>query len=145
MNLRLASIVGFILMVAGLAALLMLRSLLADSIVTGPFQIAGIALMVWARVTFRKRSFHLAANPTEGGLVTSGPYQFVRHPIYASVVLFTMAGVITRLSPGSIVWSLVMIVGVALRVYAEETLVTLRYPEYAEYAARTKRIIPFIF
>jgi protein-S-isoprenylcysteine O-methyltransferase Ste14 len=56
-----------------------------------------------ARVTFGGRSFHVGANPTEGGLVTKGPYRFVRHPI-AEI-----------------------------------------YPGYAEYARRTKRVVPFLF
>jgi len=30
-----------------------------------------------------------------------------------------------------------------IRILAEEHLVTERYPEYIEYAKRTKRIIPF--
>jgi protein-S-isoprenylcysteine O-methyltransferase Ste14 len=143
-NLRIASILGFILMLVGLGALILLQSLLADSAITITLQVAGVAFMVWARTTFGRRSFHLAANPTEGGLVTSGPYRLVRHPIYASVLLFTMAGVATHISPEAIGWSVVLMTGVGFRVYTEEKLVVLQYPEYAEYAAKTKRIIPFI-
>ena len=32
-----------------------------------------------------------------------------------------------------------------IRIAAEERLVLERYPEYAAYAARTKRLIPFVF
>jgi protein-S-isoprenylcysteine O-methyltransferase Ste14 len=35
--------------------------------------------------------------------------------------------------------------GLAHRIISEERLVRERYPEYSEYAARTKRIIPFVF
>jgi protein-S-isoprenylcysteine O-methyltransferase Ste14 len=31
-----------------------------------------------------------------------------------------------------------------VRIVAEERLVTARYPEYVAYAARTKRVIPFL-
>jgi protein-S-isoprenylcysteine O-methyltransferase Ste14 len=41
-----------------------------------------------ARVTFGRRSFHAAANPTAGGLVTTGPYRLIRHPIYTAACLF---------------------------------------------------------
>jgi protein-S-isoprenylcysteine O-methyltransferase Ste14 len=144
MNLRIASILGYLLIVVALVTLILLRSILADSVITGILQIAGFAFMFWARVTFGKRSFHLAANPTEGGLVTTGPYRFVRHPIYASVLLFTLAGVLTRISLESISCTIVLTIGIAIRIYAEEKMVVLRYPEYVEYASRTKRIIPFI-
>ena len=144
MNLRITSIVGFVLMVGAVLALLALRSLLADLTVTIILQIIGVVLMIWARMTFRRRSFHLAANPTEGGLVTSGPYRFIRHPIYASILLFTVAGVISHISLESIILSMVFMIGVVLRIYSEEKLVVLQYPEYTSYAAKTKRIIPFI-
>ena len=48
--------------------------------------------MVAARITFGRRSFHAAANPTEGGLVTTGPYAYIRHPIYAAILYFVWAG-----------------------------------------------------
>ena len=49
---------------------------------TGPLtitvQAAAALLMIWARLTFGMRSFHASANPTEGGLVTRGPYRWLR-------------------------------------------------------------------
>ena len=65
-------------MVLGLLALIVMRRLLSPSWVVIILQTLGTALMIWARVTFGRRSFHLAANPTEGGLVTTGPYPI--HP-----------------------------------------------------------------
>jgi protein-S-isoprenylcysteine O-methyltransferase Ste14 len=35
--------------------------------------------------------------------------------------------------------------GIAIRVVTEEQLVAVQYPEYREYAKRTKRLIPFVF
>jgi protein-S-isoprenylcysteine O-methyltransferase Ste14 len=54
--------------------------------------------VIWARVAFGRRSFHLAANPTEGGLVTTGPYRLIRHPIYTGVCLVAGAEVLAHLS-----------------------------------------------
>ena len=101
--------------------------------------------MVWARITFGSRSFHFAANPTEGGLVTTGPYKYFRHPIYASVLYFAIPGVIANLTGLNVLLLILLIVGVAIRIYTEETLVIRQYPDYAEYAIRTKRIVPFLF
>jgi protein-S-isoprenylcysteine O-methyltransferase Ste14 len=36
------------------------------------------------------------------------------------------------------------VAGAGLRIAAEERLLLERYPEYGEYADRTKRIIPFL-
>jgi hypothetical protein len=72
--LRWQSILAFALMVVGLIWLVERREVLAQSIPGLAVQAAGIALMIAARITFGIRSFHAAANPTSGGLVTSGPY-----------------------------------------------------------------------
>jgi|WetSurMetagenome_2_1015567.scaffolds.fasta_scaffold154845_3 protein-S-isoprenylcysteine O-methyltransferase Ste14 len=139
------SVLGYVLMVIGLLLLVYNRELLSSSIFLIPFQAAAIGFMIWARVTFRSRSFHLMASPTEGGLVTTGPYRYVRHPIYASALLFVFAGVSGNLSVGSVCAGLLVFLGAYIRILSEESLVIERYPEYREYAAKTRRLIPFIF
>jgi len=108
-------------------------------------QAAAVLLMLWARLTFGARSFHAPADPTEGGLVTTGPYRFIRHPIYAAICLFVWAGVAAHLSPVSVTLAGILTAGALLRLFCEEQLVVAQYPEYAEYARRTKRMIPFLF
>ncbi|MFN8177817.1 MAG: methyltransferase [bacterium] len=132
-------------LVAAVVALLFRHQLFAGGLVSLVAQGVAAALMLWARVTFGWRSFHGAANPTSGGLVTSGPYRFLRHPIYAAVLLFVWAGVASHASLPSIALALVASAAVAVRIVCEERLVRERYPEYAGYAATTKRIIPFVF
>ena len=144
MPLRFVSLCGFGLLVIGVIALFMNHSLLADGYFSIGVQVIAVFLMLWARMTFGTRSFHAAANPTEGGLVTSGPYRFIRHPIYAAILYFMVAGAISHISILNIGIAVIAIAGVAMRVYAEEVLLVQRYPEYREYAARTKRFIPFI-
>jgi protein-S-isoprenylcysteine O-methyltransferase Ste14 len=41
--------------------------------------------------------------------------------------------------------ALLLSVGAGMRIKAEESLLLERYPDYADYAARTKRMVPFIF
>lgn len=136
---------GLLLMVAGLVGLLMQHSLFRGFPVVIVAQAAAVALLIWARLTFGMRSFHAGANPTEGGLVTHGPYRFVRHPIYTAVCLFAWAGAAAHASAASAGGSLLVFLGAWVRMKCEEKLVTRRYPEYREYAARTRRMIPGVF
>lgn len=122
-----------------------MRSLLSPS----PFvilpQAAAVLLLIWARLAFGKRSFHAAANPTAGGLVTSGPYRYIRHPIYTSVCVFVGAAIGGRLSWEAGLCGGVVLGGTLMRIHCEERLVTARYPEYAQYAAGTWRMIPYLY
>jgi protein-S-isoprenylcysteine O-methyltransferase Ste14 len=119
--------------------------MLGTGTVTITVQVAAALLMLWARLTFGRRSFHASADPTEGGLMASGPYRYLRHPIYASVIYFVWAGVVCHISITTVLLGSVATAGLVVRIIAEERLVVKRYPEYASYASCTKRIIPFIF
>ena len=55
-------------------------------------QVLGFALVGWARITFGIRSFRFTANPTQGALVTTGPYRYIRNPIYAAAWLIIWTG-----------------------------------------------------
>lgn len=144
MDLKNVSVLGYVIVVVAGLFLVLRDSLFAVGVVGIAVQILAVFLMVWARVAFGGRSFHFAANPTEGGLITSGPYSFLRHPIYAAVLYFIWAGILSHLSVVDIALGIIVTAGLALRIYTEEKLVVRRYPEYLTYAARTKRVIPFV-
>jgi protein-S-isoprenylcysteine O-methyltransferase Ste14 len=144
MSLKWRSVVAFLLMVAGLVWLLWRGEALARSIPAISIQICAVALMVSARVAFGRRSFHASATPTAGGVVTSGPYRWVRHPIYAAVLYFVWSAAIDVRSPQALAAAAVVTAGAAVRMYAEERLLLRQYPEYAGYRERTARVIPFV-
>ncbi len=140
-----ASRAGLVMMAASVLLLFAHRAVFASGPLGRAAQAVAILLLIWARVTFGLRSFHASAEPTAGGLVTSGPYKYIRHPIYASVLLFVWAAVASHPSARAFGCGLLACAGAALRIAAEEHLVVQRYPEYAEYASRTKRFIPHLF
>jgi protein-S-isoprenylcysteine O-methyltransferase Ste14 len=142
--LKVASLAGFVAGAIALAWLLLQGALVAEGVWLQTLQVLALLLMVWARATFGRRSFHAAANPTEGGFVTSGPYRILRHPIYASVLYVLWMGVLSHFAPTNVFLGLIVSAGLAVRMYAEEHLLLSRYPEYAAYARRTKRVVPYI-
>ena len=144
MDLKQVSIGATAVLTVAVVSLLLRKSLFAHGPLLVGIQAAAAALMLWARLTFGRRSFHAGANPTAGGLVTTGPYRFVRHPIYTALLLFIWAGVISNGTILSALTAIVATTALAVRMMAEEELVLDMYPEYAEYASHTKRIIPFV-
>lgn len=143
--LRVVSIAGLLVMAGGVAGLLTTHTLLAASPIGGFAQVVAVALMAWARITFGRRSFHAAADPTEGGLVTTGPYHFIRHPIYTAVCLFASGGVLTHRSIETLLLGVAVVAGALARILAEERLLVVRYPAYRDYARVTKRMVPYVF
>ena len=144
MNLKRASIGATVVLPVALVGLLVRHALFAARPGLVVVQVLAVILVIWARLTFGMRSFHYAANPTDGGLVTSGPYRFVRHPIYAAILFFVWAGIASQTTLLGVGLGILVSAATAVRIVAEERLVTARYPEYVAYAARTKRVIPFL-
>ena len=132
-------------MVGGIIALAYTGSLFAAHPLLIAVQVAAFALMVAARITFGRRSFHAGANPTEGGLVTTGPYAYVRHPIYAAIIYFVWAGVLGHLSALAVVGAATVTIGAVIRMLSEERLLSEKYPAYADYQRRVKRVVPSVF
>ncbi|RLE17622.1 MAG: hypothetical protein DRJ14_06025 [Acidobacteria bacterium] len=142
---KLLSVLGFLSMVLAILGLLARNSLFGRGPLSISFQVLAVALMIWARLTFGFRSFHLSANPTPGGLITNGPYYFLRHPIYAAILLFLFAAVISNYSIQNLCLGLLGTAGALIRVFLEESFLRRNYPDYADYSKRVKRLIPFIF
>ena len=144
MGTRYISIVATVVLTIAATVLVLRRGLLATGPISASLQVAGVLLMIWARFTFGVRSFHYAANPTQGGLVTSGPYRYIRNPIYAAAWLIIWVGVAVHWSLPNACLGVVIAAGLALRIACEEQLLRAAYPEYEEYAKRTKRLVPFV-
>jgi protein-S-isoprenylcysteine O-methyltransferase Ste14 len=132
-------------MIGGFLGLLVTWNLFSSSPLLISLQVVAALLFLWARVTFGRRSYHVVADPTEGGVMTAGPYRYIRHPIYAAMCLFACAGVAGNWSwiPG-LCGGLVLVSAVA-RLLCEEALVAVRYPEYAQYKITTWRMIPYVY
>jgi protein-S-isoprenylcysteine O-methyltransferase Ste14 len=105
---------------------------------------AGLGLAVWARF-YIGRNWGMPMSRRENpDLVTTGPYRFVRHPIYSGLILgFTGTALATSLL------GLIVAVGVtAFFTYSatrEEKFLAAQFPAaFPPYKARTKMLIPFI-
>jgi len=109
--------------------------------------LAGAALVVRSRTELGPAWSFVPKADQGTGLVTTGPYRLVRHPIYLGLALLAMG---EALAFGS--WSALLIVlsGIvptfAWRARAEEKLLSRTFGErYAGYRQRTKMIVPYFF
>lgn len=124
--------------------LLITGNLLSRSPLIIVIQLSAIALSVWARRSFPQDQFSIQAEPKEGQLMLKGPYRFIRHPMYTSVLLLIWSGILGHISPINLVTGAIITVVVVIRIVVEEQLLRASYPDYSEYSRMTKRVIPLI-
>lgn len=136
--------IAYVLLAVPLAFLVVTKRFFSPSPIVIGVQIAGVLLVVWARLTFGMRSLHVGSNATAGGLVTTGPYRFVRHPIYAGALVILAGALAAHHDVEAWIAAGCVAAGLVVRMIAEERAVVRTYPEYADYAKRTKRIIPWV-
>ncbi len=85
-------------------------------------------------------------HPRDGAtLVESGAYRFVRHPIYGGIVIGAAGYGLMMASPLAVAGAVVLLGFFRLKSSREEAWLADRYPGYAAYAARTRRMLPFVY
>lgn len=110
-------------------------------VVATAFVVAGTGFTIYA---LRHLGRHFGVVSDVRGLVTSGPYRYVRHPLYAGETLTTIGFVIAVASPITVV---AFAGGMALqiwRAHVEEQALAAAFPEYQAYARRTPMLIPMV-
>jgi protein-S-isoprenylcysteine O-methyltransferase Ste14 len=105
-------------------------------------QVLAAALSLGATI-FLGRSFGIVA--ANRGVRTSGPYRYVRHPLYGSYLVAYVGFLLGNASLLNLMLVLTCAVCQYLRATAEERTLA-RDPEYREYMARVRyRFLPGIF
>ena len=89
------------------------------------------------------RSFSVMAESRR--LVTSGPYRFVRHPLYLTEGIAIIGLCIQYISLWTALLVALQIAFQLRRMNYEEAVLTAQFPEYATYSLTTARLIPGIY
>jgi protein-S-isoprenylcysteine O-methyltransferase Ste14 len=106
---------------------------------------AGMSFLVWGRKTLGRNWSQTVAAKKHPELVTSGPYRYVRHPMYFGGLVAAIGSAIV--CGGGWIFLAVILGSLFLwRVRAEDNLMAQQFPnEYPDYQKRTKALIPFIW
>jgi protein-S-isoprenylcysteine O-methyltransferase Ste14 len=100
---------------------------------------AGTGFALWGLLHLR-RCFSIL--PEARGLVRTGPYRFVRHPLYLGEFIATAGMLLTAFSPLTIVVFGIFAALQLRRIAAEEKVLGSIFPEYEEYARLVPRLVP---
>lgn len=144
---------GLALQCAGIAIALLFHAPFASRvavwrIVAGAVLAAVCTVVSWTSVTHLGRQFRISAGLYDDHmLVRSGPFRYVRHPIYASMLGMVVCSALLAMTDWR--WAVVAlalyIAGTEVRVRAEDTLLESRFGgDFAQYRASTRAYIPFV-
>ena len=107
--------------------------------------LAGLALTLKGLLDLRGALTPLP-RPREGAeLVETGVYRLVRHPVYGGLVIAAVGWGLFTASVVALATALVLLGFFRLKSGREEAWLRERYPAYEAYAARTKRMIPWVY
>jgi protein-S-isoprenylcysteine O-methyltransferase Ste14 len=106
--------------------------------------LAGFALLEWSHRALGREWSEQPRLTQSQRLVQSGPYHWVRHPIYTSfLVILGSTLLITANWLVGLLWITSVAIDTAVRIRYEEALMSARFDdEYRVYAARTGRLFP---
>lgn len=134
-------------LLAGLAALASAKVMrgafpLSSVILAG----ASVALAIWALIHNQPGNFNIRPTPkTWGTLVTTGPYRWIRHPMYTSVLMGGAALALMANPPfGWIAWFALAVV-LVVKSIIEERWMREQHPDYDDYRLESKRFVPWLW
>ena len=109
-------------------------------------EIAGITLAVWA-VMIMRRNANVAPIPKQNGrLITTGPYRFIRHPMYTAQVVAVFPLVIELNTQLRIAALSILFITLLFKLHYEEKRLVKHFGQsYSDYQKVTKKILPFIY
>ena len=106
----------------------------------------GVLIGLWAILVMQKSHLTIMPDYVPGSrLIKSGPYKFIRHPMYLAVIVFCTSLVINEFSVLRIGILLFLILTLLVKIEYEEKQLIAGYDEYLIYTQRTKKLIPLLY
>jgi protein-S-isoprenylcysteine O-methyltransferase Ste14 len=107
--------------------------------------ISGLS-MILASAAYLGSNLTIYTHPKPtASLAQNGIYGIVRHPMYAGVILTALGWSLIRNSIPSFLLTVALALLLDFKAREEERLLVQRFPDYADYSKRVKRLIPFLY
>lgn len=107
--------------------------------------LCGLALCLWARAVLGRNWSGTVTLKEDHELIVRGPYRLVRHPIYTGLIAMLIATWLEQGHIAGMIGLVLAFISFWIKSNNEEEVMRNQFPDqYHAYAARVKRIIPFI-
>lgn len=115
------------------------------SLVADLFVMLGFGIVFLA---FRENSYTSGVIEVAAGqqVISTGPYRFIRHPMYSGAILMMLASPVALGSYWAVLCVIPLIFSIILRLFNEEEFLSKDLPGYIEYCRKVRyRLIPLIW
>jgi protein-S-isoprenylcysteine O-methyltransferase Ste14 len=127
-------------------AILLLPNTLLINLLIVLLLIVGLTIAISARRTLAGNWSGAVALKKEHKLITTGLYRYIRHPIYAGMLLMILGTALSVGTLGACIGFFIILLGVLLKLKDEESLLAEHFAqEYLLYKRHSKILIPFIW
>lgn len=106
--------------------------------------VAGLAFSVWARVHLGRNWSGVVTVKEGHELIRTGPYGYVRHPIYTGLIAAALGTAIASDTVRAVIGVLIIAVSFVVKLRREEAFMRETFPgEYERYSVQVPALIPF--
>jgi protein-S-isoprenylcysteine O-methyltransferase Ste14 len=114
--------------------------------ITGAILIlAGASFFIGGVVTIGPSLTTLPFPGEQATLVESGPFRFVRHPIYCGLIFGAFGWALLVRGWLTILYAVALAVFFDIKARREERWLSEKFPGYAAYRTRVRKLVPFVY
>ena len=107
--------------------------------------IAGLGVAVWARVHLGRNWSGTITVKEDHELIRTGPYAYVRHPIYTGLLAAVLGTAIASGTVGAALGFVIFLIALLRKLRAEEVFKRATFPaEYPRNSAEVPALVPFV-
>ncbi len=105
----------------------------------------GLLVVAWGAATLGPNLTPFPRPRPSATLVDSGPYRYVRHPIYSGLVVAAVGWSVATAAPLALLPTVLLALLFGVKSRREEAWLSDGLPGYAAYRARTRRFVPGVY
>jgi protein-S-isoprenylcysteine O-methyltransferase Ste14 len=105
----------------------------------------GVFLFILGIVALGKNITPLPHPKENAELVVTGPYRFVRHPIYGGLILIFIGYALIVHGWLTLLYAALLFIVFDLKSRKEEEWLQEKFPNYTAYSRRVPKLIPFLY
>lgn len=108
--------------------------------------IIAVLMGLWAVLSMNNQTINVLPDARDNATLTKkGPYKFIRHPMYTSVLTLLLGLLVNDFTYIRLLIYGCMILVLLYKIRIEERILLVKYTDYKDYTTTTKKLIPLLY